>query len=210
EATGTTVSEITNELGAYSFSTLIPGRYRIRAELAGFRPLDINGVQLQVNQTARHDMTMQVGQVTESVEVSATLATLATDQSDVGQVINNREIVDLPLNGRQYLQLASLTNGVVTSGSAGGDNAGPNFVSQGNRSLSNSYLVGGVDTRIQRNATYGLSISVDAIGEFKILQNSFPAEYGRGTSIVTATVKSGTNEAHGTLFEFVRNDKFDS
>jgi hypothetical protein len=210
EATGTTVSEITNDLGAYSFSTLIPGRYRIRAELAGFRPLDINGVQLQVNQTARHDMTMQVGQVTERVEVSASLATLSTDQSDVGQVINNREIVDLPLNGRQYLQLASLTNGVVTSGGAGGDNAGPNFVSQGNRSLSNSYLVGGVDTRIQRNATYGLSISVDAIGEFKILQNAFPAEYGRGASIVTATIKSGANDFHGTVFEFVRNDKFDS
>ena len=210
EATNTSYSEITNELGNYSFTTLIPGSYRIHAELAGFRPVDITGIQLQVNQTARFDLLMQVGQVTERVEVAATLATLATDTSEVGQVINNREIVDLPLNGRQYLQLAALTNGVVTTGGAGGDNAGPNFVSQGNRSLSNSYLVGGVDTRIQRNATYGLSISVDAIGEFKLLQNSFPAEYGRGVSVVTANIKSGSNDLHGTVFEFVRNEKLDA
>ena len=210
EATGAAATAATSELGAYSFTTLIPGLYKIHAEISGFRPVDITGIQLQVNQTARHDLAMQVGQVTEKVEVSATLATLATDTSDVGQVINNKEIVDLPLNGRQYLQLASLTNGVVTSGSAGGDNAGPQFTSQGNRPSNNSYLVNGVDTRIQRNNTYGLSISVDAIGEFKILQNSFAAEFGRGASVVTSTIKSGTNSLHGTLFEFVRNQVFDA
>jgi hypothetical protein len=210
EATNTGASEATNDAGAYAFTTLPPGLYRVRAELMGFRPVEINGIQLQVNQVARYDLAMQVGQVSERVEVSARLATLATDTSDVGQVINNREIVDLPLNGRQYLQLASLTNGVVTTGGAGGDSAGPNFVSQGNRAASNSFLVGGIDTRIQRNNTYGLSISVDAIGEFKIMQNAFAAEYGRGASIIAATIKSGTNELHGTLFEFVRNDKFDA
>ncbi|MCC7157132.1 MAG: TonB-dependent receptor, partial [Bryobacterales bacterium] len=200
----------TNDLGAYSFTTLPPGPYTLRAEAGGFRQVDITGIQLQVNQTIRHDLKMQIGQVTETVEVNASLATLATDTSDVGQVINNKEIVELPLNGRQYLQLASLTNGVVTSGSAGGDNAGPNFTSQGNRASNNSYLVGGIDTRIQRNNTYGLSISVDAIGEFKILQNAFAAEYGRGASVVTSTIRSGTNQFHGTLFEFVRNQIFDA
>ncbi len=210
DATNATSSETTNELGAYSFSTLNPGTYKIHAEIAGFRPVDITGVQLQVTQVARFDLTMQVGQVSERVEVAATLATLATDTSEVGQVINNRQIVDLPLNGRQYLQLAGLTNGVVTSGSAGGDNAGPNFTSQGNRSSNNSYLVGGIDTRIQRNNTYGLSISVDAIGEFKIMQNSFAAEFGRGASVVTSTIKAGSNDFHGTLFEFVRNQVFDA
>lgn len=210
EATAVTATETTNELGSFSFTTLIPGKYRIAAELSGFRPVDIRNIELQVNQTARYDFVMQVGQLTEKVEVSATLATLSTDTSEVGQVITNRQIVDLPLNGRQYLQLAALTNGVTTSGSAGGDNAGPNFTSQGNRQSNNSFLVGGVDTRIQRNNTYGLSISVDAIGEFKILQNAFPAEYGRGASIVTSTIKSGSNDYHGALFEFVRNDKFDA
>ena len=210
EGTNTGAAALTNDLGAYSFTTLPPGPYKVHAEAGGFRPLDITGIQLQVNQTIRHDLQMQIGQVSEKVEVNATLATLATDTSDVGQVINNKQIVDLPLNGRQYLQLASLTNGVVTSGSAGGDNAGPNFVSQGNRASNNSYLVGGIDTRIQRNNTYGLSISVDAIGEFKILQNSFAAEYGRGASVVTSTIKAGTNNFHGTLFEFVRNQVFDA
>jgi Carboxypeptidase regulatory-like domain/TonB dependent receptor len=210
EATNASSGATTNDSGTYSFTTLPPGRYQIRAELAGFRHVEINGIQLQVNQVARFDLAMEVGQVTERVEVSASLATLATDTSDVGQVINNREIVDLPLNGRQYLQLASLTNGVVTTGGAGGDSAGPNFVSQGNRAASNSYLVGGIDTRIQRNNTYGLSLSVDAIGEFKIMQNAFAAEYGRGASVVAATIKSGGNSFHGSLFEFVRNDKFDA
>ncbi len=210
EATNAVFTAKTNELGAFSFTTLMPGAYKVHATLTGFRPVDILGIQLQVNQTSRHDLVMQVGQVTDKVNVAATLATLATDTSDVGQVIENRQIVDLPLNGRQYLQLASLTNGVVTSGGAGGDNAGPNFSSQGNRASNNSYLVGGIDTRIQRNNTYGLSISVDAIGEFKILQNAFAAEFGRGASVVTSTIKSGSNNLHGTLFEFVRNQIFDA
>lgn len=210
QATNSAFLATANELGNYSFTTLMPGVYRIHVEMGGFRPVDIVGIELQVNQTIRHDVVMQVGQVNERVEVAATLATLATETSDVGQVIANREIVELPLNGRQYLQLASLTNGVVTSGNAGGDNAGPQFTSQGNRPSNNSYLVGGIDTRIQRNNTYGLSISVDAIGEFKILQNSFSAEYGRGASVVTSTVKSGSNGLHGTVFEFVRNQIFDA
>lgn len=209
-STNVSAAAVTSELGAYSFTTLLPGPYKLVAEVGGFRPVDISGIQLQVNQTVRHDLVMQIGQVTEKVEVAATLATLATDTSDVGQVVNNKQIVELPLNGRQYLALAGLTNGVVTGGSAGGDNAGPNFTSQGNRSSNNSYLVGGIDTRIQRNNTYGLSISVDAIGEFKILQNAFAAEYGRGASVVTSTIKSGTNGYHGSVFEFVRNQIFDA
>lgn len=210
EDTGVSQTRTTNDLGSYSFTTLFPGTYAIRAEAEGFRPVDIRQIVLQVNQTARFDLPMEVGQVTETVEVLAAAPVLATDTSDVGNVVANREIVDLPLNGRSYLQLAGLTNGVVTFGGAGGDNAGPRFVSQGSRHNGNSYLVGGVDTRTQRNSTYGLSLSVDAIGEFKIMQNAFSAEYGRGTTIVNSTVKSGTNDFHGSLFWFVRNDVFDA
>ena len=210
EETGVAQTRTTNELGAYSFTTLYPGSYAIHAEASGFRPVDIRQIVLQVNQTARFDLAMEVGQVTEIIEVVAAAPVLATDTSDVGHVVANREILDLPLNGRSYLQLAGLTNGVVTFGSAGGDNAGPRFTSQGTRHNGNSYLVDGVDTRTQRNSTYGLSLSVDAIGEFKIMQNSFSAEYGRGTTIVNSTVKSGTNEFHGQLFWFVRNDVFDA
>lgn len=210
EATGVRVTQSTNSVGAYSFTTLFPGAYSIHAEMQGFRPVDIKGVQLEVNQTARFDLRMEVGQATERVEVAATLATLSTDTSDVGQVVENRQIVDLPLNGREYLQLAALTNGVYLTGGKGGESAGPEFSSQGVRMNSDSFLIGGVETRITRNSTYGLGLSVDAIGEFKILQNSFSAEYGRGASIVNATVKSGTNEFHGTAFEFLRNNALDA
>lgn len=210
EATGVSLTVSTSSVGAYSFTALIPGPYRVHAELPGFRPVDVRGIQLQVDQTARYDLLMQVGQISEKVEVDAKLATLATDTSDVGQVIENREIVDLPLNGRKYLELATLTNGVLDVAGTASDSAGPLFSSEGNRPLGNSYLVGGLDTRIQRNYTYGVSLSVDAIGEFKILQNSYAAEYGRGSSVVTSTIKSGTNAVHGSLFEFVRNDAFDA
>ena len=210
EETGVAQAWTTNELGSYAFTNLFPGSYAIRATASGFRPVDIRQIVLQVNQTARFDLAMEVGQVTETVEVVAAAPVLATDTSDVGHVVANREILDLPLNGRSYLQLAGLTNGVVTFGGAGGDNAGPRFISQGTRHNGNSYLVDGVDTRTQRNSTYGLSLSVDAIGEFKIMQNSFSAEYGRGTTIVNSTVKSGTNDFHGSVFWFVRNDIFDA
>ena len=210
EATGVKATQLTNDVGAYSFTTLFPGKYSIHAEMKGFRPVDVNGVQLEVNQTARYDLSMEVGQVTERVEVAATLATLATDTSDVGQVVENKTIVDLPLNGREYLQLAALTNGVFLTGGKGGESAGPEFSSQGVRMNSDSFLIGGVETRITRNSTYGLGLSVDAIGEFKILQNSFSAEYGRGASIVNATIKNGTNEFHGALFEFLRNNVLDA
>ena len=209
QATSTNETAVTNELGAYAFTTLFPGKYRIHGELTGFRPLDITGIQLQVNQVARFDLIMQVGQVSEKVEVVATLATLATETSDVGQVVENRQIIDLPLNGRSYLQLATLTNGVVSTG--GPDRSpGPSFVSEGNRYTGNSFLIGGIDTRTQREGGYGVSISVDAVGEFKILQNAFAAEYGRGTTIVNATIKSGSNEFHGAVFEFLRNEKLDA
>lgn len=210
QATGVKATKNTNETGAYSFTTLFPGKYSIHAEKSGFRSVDVNNIQLEVNQTVRFDLAMQVGQVTESVEVAATLATLATETSDVGQVVESHQVLDLPLNGREYLQLAALTNGVFLTGGKGGESAGPEFSSQGVRMNSDSFLIGGVETRITRNSTYGLSLSVDAIGEFKILQNSFSAEYGRGASIVNATVKNGTNELHGSMFEFLRNNALDA
>src|SRR5262245_54008008 len=113
--TGETYSRLTNDVGTYSFPTLIPGVYQIRAEMTGFRPIEIRDIVLQVNQTARFDLNMEIGQVTENVQVVASAPVLAQDTSDVGQVINGRQIVELPLNGRNYMQLASLTNGLLLS-----------------------------------------------------------------------------------------------
>ena len=208
ESTGESHARETNEAGVYALTTLYPGNYRLRGEMSGFRAVDIKGITLQVNQTARFDVTMEVGQVTESIEVAATAPVLATDTSDVGQVINNKQIVDLPLNGRNFMQLASLTNGVILSGTT--ESGGPNFLSEGGRPTQNSFLVEGVETRIQREGRYGLNLSVDAIGEFKMMQNAFSAEFGRGATIVNSTIKSGGNDLHGSAFEFLRNNVLDA
>jgi hypothetical protein len=208
EETGESYSQLTNELGGYAFNTLIPGTYTIQAEMAGFRSIRIQNITLQVNQTARFDLLMEVGQVTESISVLASAPVLATDTSDVGQVITTRQIVDLPLNGRNFLQLAALTNGVILTGAT--ESGGPNFLSEGGRPTQNSFLLDGVESRIQREGGYGLNLSVDAIEEFKIMQNSFAAEYGRGTTIVNAAIRSGGNSIHGSVFEFLRNDKLDA
>src|SRR5262245_10784813 len=208
EATRESYTQLTNELGAYAFNTLIPGTYTIQAEVAGFRPIQIQHITLQVNQTARFDLKLELGQVSESVSVTASAPVLSTDTSDVGQVITTQQIVDLPLNGRNFLQLAALTNGVILSGTT--ESGGPNFLSEGGRPTQNSFLVDGVETRIQREGGYGLNLSVDAIEEFKIMQNAFSAEYGRATTIVNSAIRSGTNSFHGTAFEFLRNDVLDA
>ena len=208
EGTGEAYTQLTGDLGGYAFNTLIPGVYTIHGEAAGFRPIDIHSITLQVNQTARFDLELEIGQVSETVNVNASAPVLAQDTSDVGQVINARQIVDLPLNGRNFMQLASLTNGVILSGTT--ESGGPNFLSDGGRPTQNSFLIDGVETRIQREGRYGLNLSVDAIEEFKVMQNSFSAEYGRGTAIVNAVIRSGTNGLHGTAYEFLRNDKLDA
>ena len=133
---------------------------------------------------------------------------LATDSADVGQVVTQRQIVELPLNGRNYMQLTALTNGVILAGTT--ESGGPNFLSEGGRPTQNSFLVDGVESRIQREGGYGLNLSVEAIDEFKVMQNSFSAEYGRGTTIVNAAIRSGTNAYHGSVFEFLRNEKLDA
>ena len=116
--------------------------------------------------------------------------------------------MELPLNGRNYMQLTALTNGVILAGTT--ESGGPNFLSEGGRPTQNSFLVDGVESRIQREGGYGLNLSVEAIDEFKVMQNSFSAEYGRGATIVNAAIRSGTNSYHGSVFEFLRNEKLDA
>jgi len=209
--TGVEVTQATNDVGAYSFTTLFPGQYTIHAEMQGFQSVDIRDIQLQVNQTLRLDLSMQLGQVSQRVEVTATLATLATDTSDVGEVIENQQLVDLPLNGRQFVQLATLSSDVYLSGpNNAGDSAGDQVISQGGRLFSNSYLLDGTDMRVERGGSYGVSPSIDALGEFKLMQNTFSAQYGYGQTVLTATIKSGTNSLHGVAFDFLRNNKLDA
>jgi len=209
--TGVRATQVTNDVGAYAFTTLFPGQYTIHAELVGFQSLDISDIQLQVNQTVRFDLTMTLGQVSQRVEVTATLATLATDTSDVGEVVENHQLVDLPLNGRQFVQLATLSSDVYLSGpNNAGDSAGDQVISQGGRLFSNSYMLDGTDIRVERGGSYGVSPSIDALGEFKLMQNTFSAQYGYGQTVLTATIKSGTNQFHGVAFDFLRNNALDA
>lgn len=212
DGTGVTYTQLTNELGAYGFTTLFPGVYSIHAEKTAFRSINIRHITLQVDQTARYDLAMEVGQIVQKVEVLASAPVLAKDSADVGQVIDNHMVKDLPLNGRNYLQLAGLTNGIVVTRNqeAASESGGPTFLSEGGRPTQNSFLLDGVETRVQRTGGYGINLSIDAIQEFKVMENSFAAEFGRGTAIVNAVIKSGGNQFHGSAFEFLRNDKFDA
>ncbi len=212
QATGEQFKQPTNLVGAYAFTTLFPGVYRIHAEMTGFQSVDIQDIRLQVTQTARYDLTLQIGAVSQQIEVKASAPVLATDKGDIGNVVTNTQVQNLPLNGRNYMQLAALTNGVVLAAWSNWnvEGGGPNLISEGGRIVQNSFLVDGVETRTQREGGYGLNLSIDAIDEFKLMQNSFDAQYGRGTAIVNAVIKSGTNDFHGTAFEFVRNDRLDA
>jgi len=206
--TGETFTQTTSELGNYNFQTLNPGAYRIRCEARGFRPIDIQGIVLQVSQIARYDLKLEVGQTTDSVTITTNAPVLATETSDIGQVINRQQIAELPLNGRSFIQLAGLTNGVLIGG--GTESGGPQFTSQGGRPTQNSVLIDGIESRIQREGGYGINLSVEALQEFKVMQNTFSSDYGRATTIVNTSIRSGTNDFHGTAFEFLRNDIFDA
>ncbi|MBO0858009.1 MAG: TonB-dependent receptor [Chloracidobacterium sp.] len=208
DQTGDTFTQITAELGSYNFQTLNPGAYRIRCEASGFRPIDIKGIVLQVNQIARYDVKLEIGQTSDNVTITTSAPVLATETSDVGQVINRRQIAELPLNGRNFIQLAGLTNGVLIGG--GTESGGPQFTSQGGRPTQNSVLIDGIESRIQREGGYGINLSVEALQEFKVMQNTFAADYGRATAIVNTSIRSGTNDFHGAAFEFLRNDVFDA
>jgi outer membrane receptor protein involved in Fe transport len=209
ERSGETFTRRTDSAGLYNVGTLIPGTYEIKAQPQGFRTVDVKGLVLQVNQTARFDLHLEVGQTSEAVTVNASAPVLSQDTSDIGQVVTTHQIEQLPLNGRDFLQLASLTNGVILVYNSTQSGAWQ-FISDGNRQQQNSYLIDGVETRLQREGEPGDDLSIDAIQEFKVLQNSFSAEYGRATAIVNVVVKSGTNQIHGTAFEFLRNNFFDA
>jgi hypothetical protein len=213
--TGTQISHVTKAQpdGSYESIPLPVGNYRITVEQTGFKRVVREGIVLQIQQTALVDIAMEVGQVNQQVEVTGAASLLTVNEATQGQVIDNRKIVDLPLNGRDYIQLGLLSSG--TDPAATGARTG-GFSASGQRSTQNNYLLDGVDNndaQIAYQARQGEAVkpNVDAIQEFKVMTNSFSAQYGRATgAIINVTMKSGTNGLHGTLFEFVRNEKVDA
>lgn len=205
----------TNDTGNYNFTLLPVGRYRVQVSQAGFNTQTLDEVKLDVDQVFRRDFTMKLGTVTESVEVTASAAMLESDSATVGQVISNKSITEMPLNGRNYLNLATLTAG--TSPSVGGrTSAEGGFVAGGAHAYQMNVQVDGLDNNTNYSGgqvgfeAQAVKPSIDAVGEFKVITSNLSAEYGgRMGGTVLVNIKSGTNQFHGTAFEFLRNDKLD-
>lgn len=217
--TGTNAQRValTNDAGDYAFPSLAPGVYTVKAEKSGFKTIVQNHVEIQVQQNARIDFELQIGQVAESIEVTAT-SLIVTENATVGTVIENKRIVELPLNGRNYLQLVSLAPNVATGFSTqgqaaarqGGIRSTQTISVAGQRTNFNHYTLDGVENTDPNFNTFVVMPSVDALQEFKVQTGIYPAEFGRQTTQINVLTKSGTNQFHGTAFEFLRNDKLDA
>jgi outer membrane receptor protein involved in Fe transport len=222
QETGVERSAETNEGGVYTIPFLAPGTYSIVVNKEGFHAALRENVRLEVNQIARLDFSLEIGAVTETVEVTGTAPALESDSSSIGQVIEQKAIVDLPLNGRNFVQLAILGPGVtgvgmgvggtIMSGSRPDDlRPGSELFSNGNREGSNNFLFDGVDNNERLTLAITLRPSVEAVREFKIQTSLFSAEQGRNAgATVNVISKSGSNDWHGSLYEFLRNDKLDA
>jgi hypothetical protein len=203
---------VSNEAGFFVVPLLPPGEYQIQLSKNGFKSITETGIVLQVNEQARQDFTLDLGAVADSVTITSTVPLLETATAARGQVIDNQKIVDLPLNGRDYLQLALLSVGAgqVPSGRMN------TFSASGQRAYDNAYLLDGVDNNTLQRASQSrraevIKPSIDAVQEFKVLTNAYSAEFGRaGGGIVSLSIKSGSNALHGTLFEFLRNSQVDA
>jgi hypothetical protein len=206
---------VSNDRGQYNVPFLPSGRYTVKCELGGFQTTLREGIALATDQEVRVDFGLKAGPISESILVVGT-PVLAADTSSVGQVVTGQTISDLPLNGRNFLQLARLATGVLESAEGDRASEGGAFVANGARSVLNSFMLDGVDNNArivdQQNSSNVVSQpSVDALSEFSIQTNNFSAEYGQAAgAVINATIRSGTNSFRGVGFEFLRNDRFDA
>ena len=197
-----------DENGEYTITNLAPGNYRITVEKEGFRRLVERGLTLEVDQTARMDLQLQIGAVTETVQVTASVPLLNTENAMRGDVIVSREMTDIPLDGRDFADLAYLVPGVAQKAQGA---SGSNFSVNGARSDNTNFIVDGFNDQNPRGGSAQARPTIDAMMEFKMQTTGYSAEYGRlAGGTMNMALKSGTNRLHGTLFEFVRNDAFDA
>jgi len=208
------VSTLANDQGSYSFPDLRSGHYQVDAAIAGFRPAQSDTLVLRVGDRLRTDLTLEPGQVTGEVTVVAAVAPqLETDTSTRGQVIESRQVEELPLNKRDYTQLVLLVPGTTYNPD---QRLGGAISINGNRTLQNDYLLDGIDNNSHATSYRGDRVdvmlpSVDAVEEFRVQSNGYSAEYGHSAgAVVNVTIKSGSNQFHGTGWEFFRNDGMDA
>jgi len=205
--TNLTHSALTDTTGEYRFLSLPVGTYRVEAELAGFQRFLADNIVLTVDQQRRVDIVLQVGNLQQRVEVSAAAVQVETTNTQLGTVIEEKSILGLPLNGRSYLDLLSIQAGVAPESPSS-----PGLISvNGQREASNSFLVNGGDASEGRTFSAGVIPNLDAVAEFRLITNTFDAEYGRFSgAVMNAVTKSGSNGFHGTAFEFLRNSDMDA
>jgi hypothetical protein len=207
--TGITAASVTDNAGNFQFLNVRVGTYSLRAELQGFAAAVVDNIQVTVNARQRVDLTMKVGDIGETVQVTGAARLLESESSDRGQVIGHEQIVNLPLNGRAYADLALLSPGVRKSSIS--DSRDGSFNVNGLRSSLNNFILDGVDNNSYGTSNQGFSnqvvqVSPDAVEEFKVQTNNFSAEFGRaGGAVINATFRSGTNQFRGSAWEFNRN-----
>ena len=220
--TGVERRATTNDQGTYTLPFLAPGDYRITVQKQGFQKISRDNVRLEVNQTARVDFSLSVGSVNETIEVVGAAPLIESDSSAIGQVVEKKAIEDLPLNGRNFVQLATLGPGVVgvgfgakgtiMSGTRPDDlRPGSELFANGNREGSNNFLIDGIDNNERLTLAIALRPSVEAVQEFKIQTNLFAADQGRNAgATINVLTKSGSNQFHGSAYDFLRNDNLDA
>lgn len=213
QSTGATRTVTTNDAGMYSFPLLPVGLYSVTAEQQGFSQAKRSDIQLNVDQIFRVDLDLAVGATTETVNVQGAAVAIDSETAAIGQVVSQRQVTELPLNGRNFLQLLFLGAGAVeTSGEQGTmrQGAGNAISINGARPTSNNYLLDGTSNTDTALGTPSAVLSVDAIQEFKEQTTTYSAEYGFSANQINIVTKTGTNDLHGAVFWFLRNDALDA
>src|SRR6266566_8342400 len=209
-----------NEQGYYTVGNLDPGNYEVSAQAAGFKSVTRKGIRIDVNQPVRLDFALEVGAVSEQIEVTARAPVLESATAQLGTLMSEEKIADLPLNVRNFTQLLSLTPGAspvsVAQNAGGGQTTAPIGVLvfpaiNGQTNRSNSFTLDGVYNNGHFTGTYDIAPNVDGLNEFKVQSHSDLAEFGGATGgVINIATKSGGNAFHGSLYEFLRNDKLDA
>src|SRR5256712_6207365 len=214
-ATGESRTVTTNERGDYVLTPVNPGRYAVTVVGQGFQTAVVTAVDVPVGQSVRVDVELKLGARNETTEVTAAAPLLDTESGSLGHNVTNTQIVNLPLNGRSFYELARLTPGAA--GLPGGGNLvriRANFISgtaiSGVRGSQLTFLIDGVDVTDHHQGGSYIQTSVDALQEFKVQQSAYSAEFSQAGGMLNAATKSGSSEVHGGVFEFLRNDAFDA
>ena len=222
-ATGQVTSVKSSAEGFYSVPNLLPGQYTVSAKAAGFSTVVVNGITLTVGASQTINITLKVGETSQQVEVTTTAVAIELSSSTLSDVVSGTEVRDMPLNGRSWTDLAQLQPGVnavhtqpaATTSDRASRGWGQAITVSGQRPTSNNYTLNGVSLNDNMNTAPGSflagNLGVDSIGEFSVLTGNFSAQYGKSAGgIINAITKSGTNEIHGSAYEFLRNSAVDA